>query len=384
MRKVLIGVTGSIAIYKICDLIRDLKRDNFEVKVIFTPFSEKFVGRLTWNTLTGNRSFCDWGEDPLAHINLARWADIFLIAPCSINTLSKLAMGIGDNLLTTTFLAYDKPAVISPVANPAMYEKNVVKEHIERLKAYGHIIVEPDYGFMVCEEEGVGKLPPVDRLKEWIYYMSRPKMLEGKKALVTCGATREYIDRVRFISNESSGEMGFSLARVLRWYGAEVKIIAGFTTAKEPYDIEIERVVSAEDMYRSVHRYIEWADLVFMNAAVSDIRPLKKEGGKLKKENIGDRIEVELNKDILESICRNKGNTIVVGFSVETDNLIERAKSKLIRKNADFFVVNPSHVMSSNYYEGYFIDREGRVEEIRKTDKLQASEEIIMKVISRM
>ncbi len=381
---ILLGVTGSIAVYKVADLVRILKKKKFNVRVILTPFAERFVGRLTWDTLTGFRSMVDWSEDPLAHINLARWANVFIIAPCSLNTISKIALGIADNLLTSTFLAYDKPVLISPVANPVMYSKSVIREHIKRLKESGHLIIEPDYGIMACEEEGMGKLPEVERLEDWIYYMLYPKKLEGKKVLITCGATREYMDKVRFISNDSSGETGFSLARMFRWYGADVRVIAGFTTAKEPYEVYIERVISSKDMFEAVKRHVEWADIIVMNAAVSDFRPIHKSEGKVKKEEIGDCIKVELTEDILEYLGRVKGDKLLIGFALESENLISKAKEKLKVKGADFIIVNPSEVMGSDAYEGYIVDGKGIVLEIKEDNKLSSAEKIVEFIANRM
>ncbi len=373
---ILLGITGSISSYKICDLIRNLKKRGNRVRVVLTPFAERFISKTVWEALTGERAFADWEGDPLAHINLARWADVFMIAPCSINTLSKMALGVADNLLTSTFLAYEGSVLISPVANPVMYSKSVVREHIERLRREGHIIIEPEYGLMVCEEEGIGKLPSVERLEEWIYWKAYPKRLEGKRILITCGATREYMDDVRFISNESSGEMGFSLARVLRWSGADVRVIAGFTTAREPYDIPIKRIVSAEDMLNAVKEWMDWADVIIMNAAVSDFKPVRRYEGKLKKDKIDGCIEIERTVDILEYIGRNKGSKLLIGFALETENMVEEAKRKLKLKGADYIIANPSRVMGSVEYEGIIIGREGVVKSIRAEDKLQASFEI--------
>ncbi len=376
-KNILLGLTGSIAIYKIADLIRRLKGKGFALRVVMTPFAERFVGRMTWETLTGEKTYSDWGDDPLAHINLARWADVFLIAPCSVNTLAKLSLGIADNLLTATFLAYERSVLISPSANPVMYGKKVVEEHIERLKKEGHIIIEPDYGLMACEEEGLGKLPDIERLEDWIHYMLHPKELKGRRVLITCGATREYMDRVRFISNESSGEMGFSLAKVFRWYGAEVKVIAGFTTAKEPYEVYIERVVSANDMLEAVKKHMDWAEIIVMNAAVSDFRPVKVFKGKLKKGQIDGYIKVEITEDILGYISERKGDKLVIGFALETENLFEEARRKLEEKRADYIVVNPAEVMGSTAYEGYIIGRDGTVVEIKEKDKISASEKLV-------
>lgn len=382
MARVLIGVSSSIAIYKICDLVRELKKLGHDVKVIMTPFSENFVSRLTFKTLTNNKVYIDWSEDPLAHINLARWADVFLIAPCSVNTLSKIATGIGDNLLTTTVLAYERPLLIAPAANVVMYKNPIVQEHLKRLKELGHIIIEPEEGLLACQEEGQGKLASNQRLIDWIEYSIRPKPLQGKRILITCGATREHIDRVRFISNESSGKMGFSLARVLRWYGASVKVVAGFTTAQEPPEVEIHRVSSSDEMYKKVLELFPWSHVVIMNAAVSDFKVLESFQGKIKK---GEKLTLELVKtvDILEELGRIKGDRLLVGFALEEEEkLLEYGWEKLKKKNLDVLVANPLKVMGSEDFVGYVLFKDGSYVSIKSTNKLHAAEELVKIILN--
>ncbi|SHK57679.1 bifunctional phosphopantothenoylcysteine decarboxylase/phosphopantothenate--cysteine ligase CoaBC [Thermocrinis minervae] len=382
MARVLIGVSSSIAIYKICDLVRELKKLGHDVKVIMTPFSENFVSRLTFKTLTNNKVYIDWSEDSLAHINLARWADVFLIAPCSVNTLSKIATGIGDNLLTTTVLAYERPLLIAPAANVVMYKNPIVQEHLKRLKELGHIIIEPEEGLLACQEEGQGKLASNQRLIDWIEYSIRPKPLQGKRILITCGATREHIDRVRFISNESSGKMGFSLARVLRWYGASVKVVAGFTTAQEPPEVEIHRVSSSDEMYKKVLELFPWSHVVIMNAAVSDFKVLESFQGKIKK---GEKLTLELVKtvDILEELGRIKGDRLLVGFALEEEEkLLEYGWEKLKKKNLDVLVANPLKVMGSEDFVGYVLFKDGSYVSIKSTNKLHAAEELVKIILN--
>ncbi|EDP75208.1 bifunctional phosphopantothenoylcysteine decarboxylase/phosphopantothenate--cysteine ligase CoaBC [Hydrogenivirga sp. 128-5-R1-1] len=377
-RRVLLGVTGGIAVYKSAQLVRELKKEGAEVKVIMTPFARKFVGELTFETLSGNKVFSNWSDEPLAHINLARWAEVFLIAPCTVNTLSKLALGIGDNLLTTTALAYNGKLLIAPAANTVMYKNPAVQENLKKLKDRGVIVIEPEWGVLACEEEGEGKLASEDRLLDWVCYALKDKPLKGKRVLITCGATREYIDPVRFISNDSSGEMGFSLARVARWLGAEVKVIAGFTTAKEPPEVYIERVKTAEDMLNAVLKEFENADVVIMNSAVADYRPKEFKDKKIKKK---ETLTLELVKtpDILEDLGRRKKGQFLVGFALETDNILQNAKEKLRRKNLDMIVANPSSAMGSENYKGWII-AENSEEEIPPTTKLKASQKILRKV----
>ncbi len=381
MAKILLGVSSSIAIYKACELIRELKKAGHEVRVVLSPFSERFISRLTFWALSGHKAYVDWEDDPLLHINLPRWSDLFLIAPCSINTLSKVALGIGDNLLTTCALSHKGTLMVAPAGNVEMYKNPAVQENIRRLKERGVIVIEPEEGRLLCEEEGQGKLASIERLLDWVEYGIRPKPLKGKKVLITVGATREFIDRVRFISNFSSGLMGFSLARLFRWYGAEVKVIAGFTTAKEPPEVEIIRVVSAEDMFKKVMEFKDWADIIVMNAAVADYRPLEVYEGKMKKQ---ERISLELvkNPDILKELGKVKGQRVLVGFALEEkERLKEEAIRKLRDKKLDIVIANPLESMGSEAYEGLMVFKDGKLVEIKAQNKLEAGERIVSNIL---
>lgn len=381
MAKILLGVSSSIAIYKACDLIRELKREKHEVRVVLSPFSERFISRLTFTALSGNKAYVDWEDDPLLHINLPRWSDVFLVAPCSINTLSKIALGIGDNLLTTCLLSHKGVLLLAPAGNVEMYKNPSVQENIERLKERGVIIIEPEEGKLLCEEEGQGRLASLERILDWVNYALRPKPLKGKKVLITAGATREFIDDVRFISNFSSGLMGFSLAKVFRWYGAQVRVIAGFTTAKEPPEVEVIRVVSAQDMYQKVMDYADWADMVIMNAAVADYRPAEVYKGKLKKQE-SLTIKLLKNPDILQELGKRKSKKLLVGFALEErDRLLDMALQKLSLKNLDLIVANPLENMGSEAFEGVIIFANGKRQKIEANNKIEASEKILRSIL---
>lgn len=384
MAKILLGVSSSIAIYKACDLVRELRKGGHEVKVVLSPFSERFISKLTFSALSGNKAYIDWEDDPLLHINLPRWSDLFLIAPCSINTLSKIALGIGDNLLTTCALSHKGILMLAPAGNVEMYKNPALQENIKRLKERGVIIIEPEEGKLLCEEEGQGRLASLERILDWVNYALRPKPLKDKRVLITAGATREFIDDVRFLSNLSSGLMGFSLAKVFRWYGAQVKVIAGFTTAKEPPEVEIIRVVSAQDMYQRVMDQVEWADIVIMNAAVADYRPLKTYSGKLKKQEVLT-LELVKNPDILQELGRKKGRRFLVGFALEErDRLLDNALKKLTSKNLDLIVANPLESMGSEAFEGILIFADGKRVEIKGNSKQEASEKILREIVDKI
>ncbi len=381
MAKILLGVSSSIAIYKACELVRELIKSGHEVKVVMSPFSERFISRLTFEALSGNKAYVDWEDDPLLHINLPRWSDLFVIAPCSINTLSKIALGIGDNLLTTCALSHKGKLLLAPAGNVEMYKNPAVQENIKRLRERGVILVEPEEGRLICQEEGQGRLASIQRLLDWIEYALRPKPLEGKRVLITAGATREFIDSVRFISNLSSGLMGFSLARVFRWYGAQVKVIAGFTTAEEPPEVEIVRVLSTREMYEKVMDLKDWADIIVMNSAVADYRPLETYEGKLKKQ---ERLTLELvkNPDILAELGRLKKDYVLVGFALEErQKLQENALKKLQDKNLDVIVANPLESMGSEQYEGIILFKEGKAIDLKASNKLQASELMVKELV---
>ncbi|QID32254.1 bifunctional phosphopantothenoylcysteine decarboxylase/phosphopantothenate--cysteine ligase CoaBC [Pampinifervens florentissimum] len=381
MAKILLGVSSSIAIYKACELVRELIKSGHEVRVVMSPFSERFISRLTFEALSGNKAYVDWEDDPLLHINLPRWSDLFVIAPCSINTLSKIALGIGDNLLTTCALSHKGKLLLAPAGNVEMYKNPAVQENIKRLRERGVILVEPEEGRLICQEEGQGRLASIQRLLDWIEYALRPKPLEGKRVLITAGATREFIDSVRFISNLSSGLMGFSLARVFRWYGAQVKVIAGFTTAEEPPEVEIVRVLSAKEMYEKVMDLKDWADIIVMNSAVADYRPLETYEGKLKKQ---ERLTLELvkNPDILAELGRLKKDYVLIGFALEErQKLQENALKKLQDKNLDVIVANPLESMGSEQYEGIILFKEGKAINLKASNKLQASELMVKELV---
>lgn len=384
MAKILLGVSSSIALYKACELVRGLVKSGHEVRVVMSPFSERFISRLTFEALSGNKAYVDWEDDPLLHINLPRWSDLFLIAPCSINTLSKIALGIGDNLLTACALSHRGKLMLAPAGNVEMYKNPAVQENLERLRRRGVLIIEPEEGLLLCKEEGQGRLASVERILDWVEYAIRPKPLSGKKVLLTTGSTREFIDSVRFISNLSSGYMGFSLARVFRWYGAQVKVVAGFTIAEEPPEVELIRVVSAREMFEAVMNLREWADIIVMNAAVADYRPAKTHAGKLKKQ---ERLTLELvkNPDILLELGKTKGDRVLVGFALEEkQKLKENALKKLYEKNLDLLVANPLEVMGATHFEGMLLFKSGRVLELRASTKLEAAELIVKQLVEML
>lgn len=370
---ILIGITGGIACYKTLEYIRLLEKQNHDIKVIMTSFAKEFISPMIVKTLSHGDVYYDdiWKDNPLCHIELARWADVFVIAPCTLNTLSKVRYGIADNLLTTTVLAYDKYILLAVSSNSVMYEKSIIQEHIKILKDMKFKIVEPIYGLLACNEEGIGKMVEPDELVFYTLFANENLIYKDKSALVIGGATKEYIDKVRFISNGSSGQMARYISLGLKTLGANVDFInVSNMSVDEAYDI----ILSV------AHKY----DIIFMNGAISDYKPNYLYDGKIKKTN--DKLIIELikTKDILKSLGdMKKPYQKLIGFALEeTENLLENAKIKLKAKNLDAIVANPISVMGASNFEGYVIS-ENNVINIPNMHKMNAGVEIL-KAISKI
>ncbi len=380
-KKILIGITGGIAAYKIYGLIRLLTKSGAQVKTVLTPSALNFISPTVLATLTGNVPHWDWSvERPLIHIDLAKWCDLFLVAPATVNTISKLALGLGDNLLTATWLACDRPKLVAPAANTVMLKNPAVRRHLSFLKENGVEIIPSSRGLLACGDEGEGKLAPTELIFDYLIRALTPQRWEGKRVLITLGSTKEYLDPVRFISNGSSGKMGLALARAIFYQGGEPILVAGDVKVSLPEWFETYRVETTEEMLQACLQLFEKTDAVFMNAAVTDYRFAKYHVYKLKKT--GDELTVKLvpTVDILAELGRRKKHRLLVGFAVETDNLVENALKKLKRKNLDAIVVNPSEVMGSENYRGILITKTGLVEDIEKPTKEEAAFEITKRV----
>ncbi|PLS06500.1 bifunctional phosphopantothenoylcysteine decarboxylase/phosphopantothenate--cysteine ligase CoaBC [Neobacillus cucumis] len=347
VRNILLCVTGGIAVYKGAALTSKLVQAGFNVKVILSESAEKFVTSLTFQSLSRNEVFTDTFDEKnpqvIAHIDLADWADLILVAPATANTIGKLACGIADNMITTTLLAATSPVWIAPAMNVHMYDHPAVKKNLATLAEYGCQFIEPSEGYLACGYVGKGRLEEPEKIVKLIEDYFNPqehKKLKGKKVVITAGPTREKIDPVRFISNHSSGKMGYALAEESVKQGARVILVSGPVSLTPPQGVELVKVESAEDMYQAVLKYYDNADVVIKTAAVADYRPKITFDHKVKKQ-VGDtNIELERTNDILFELGKRKVNQILVGFAAETDHLEEYAQSKLIRKNADMIVAN--------------------------------------------
>ena len=345
-KTVLLGITGGIAAYKMGYVASGLMKMNANVEVMMTENACEFISPMTFEALTKNKCHTSlWdGEDggQIMHITLAKKADLILIAPATANVIAKLANGLADDLLTTTVLAATCPKIIAPAMNTNMLKNPITISNIEKLKGFGFTVIEPAEGFLACGDTGAGKMPEPDVLMSYIEkFIAREKDLSGKRVLVTAGATREALDPVRFITNHSSGKMGFALAKEAMLRGAEVTLVKAFTTAEVPSFVDVIDVTSAEEMFTAVTKVSDDMDIIIKAAAVSDYTPENVSDEKLKKKEGDLSIPLKRTKDILKYLGENKKpGQFICGFSMETENLEENSLSKLKKKNCDMIVAN--------------------------------------------
>ncbi len=347
-KRIVLGVTGGIAAYKAVFLLREFQKAGAEVRVTMTPSATRFVGLETFASLSQHEVAVEifpddtQSTDWTRHINWGEWADLFVIAPCTANTLSKIASGISDNMLTSTVLAARSPILICPTMDGEMYESPTVTENLKKVQGFGYHVLEPASGFLASGLEGKGRLPEfediLEKASEIIGSIEGP--LKGKKVVVTAGPTREFIDPVRYISNPSSGKMGFAMAEAAKRLGAEVKLIHGSVTAPIPEGIHATSITSAAELFEAVKTQAD-ADVIIMAAAVSDFTPSKTYSHKVKKEAGSSSIELSKTTDILAWLGENKKpDQILIGFAMETEYLVENAAKKLNKKNADWIIAN--------------------------------------------
>jgi phosphopantothenoylcysteine decarboxylase / phosphopantothenate---cysteine ligase len=347
VKKILLCVTGGIAVYKAVALTSKLIQAGYEVKVILSESATKFVTPLSFQALSRNYVYTDTFEElnpkVIAHIDLADWADLVIVAPATANVIGKLANGIADDMITTTLLATTAPVWIAPAMNVHMYEHPSVKRNINTLYEMGLRFIEPNEGFLACGYVGKGRLEEPENIVASIrdYFKNgETKILLGKKMIITAGPTREKIDPVRYITNHSSGKMGYALAEVAQEMGAEVFLVSGPVHLDKPKGVHVIPVESAEDMYNAVISRFNEVDIVIKTAAVADYRPKNPSEHKIKKRPGDEVIELERTKDILLELGKRKEKQILVGFAAETNQVEEYAKEKLIKKNADMIVAN--------------------------------------------
>jgi len=340
------GVSGGIAAYKTAYLVSALSKTEADVNVIMTENACEFISPLVFETLTGNKCYVDTFDRnfkfDVEHISLAKKADIFMIAPATANVIAKIANGIADDMLTTTFLASKCRKIVSPAMNTAMFENQITQDNIAKLKKYEIDVVEPRNGLLACGDTGAGKMPEPDFLFDVIEReIAREKDMLGKKVLVTAGATMESLDPVRFLTNHSSGKMGFAIAKEAMLRGAEVTVVKANTTAEIPNFVKIVEVSSAKDMFDAVTALSDQQDIIVKAAAVADYTPESYVDSKIKKKDGDLSIPLKRTMDILKYLGENKKEgQFLCGFSMETDNMLENSKAKLSKKNADMIVAN--------------------------------------------
>ncbi|MGI6669112.1 MAG: bifunctional phosphopantothenoylcysteine decarboxylase/phosphopantothenate--cysteine ligase CoaBC [Acetivibrionales bacterium] len=344
-KSVVVGVCGGIAAYKVADVVSRLTKMGADVNVIMTANAQKFVAPLTFRALSQNPIAADMFAEPgqwnIKHVSLAKKADLLLIAPATANIIGKIASGIADDLLTTTVMATKAPVLIVPAMNYNMYENAIVQQNIDRLKSLGYFFMEPDTGRMAEGGHGKGRLPEPAAIAERVAGMLKPlRDLEGLRILVTAGPTRERLDPIRFISNLSTGKMGYAVAEAAVERGADVVLISGPVNLKCPEGAELVRVTTADDMHKAVMRYFETCDVVVMAAAVADYRVAEVSDVKIKKSENEFMVKLVRNTDILKELGGIKGDKILVGFCAETCNLMEHAACKMDAKNLDMIVAN--------------------------------------------
>ena len=343
---IVVGVTAGIAAYKICQLVSSLKKQGNEVHVIMTKEAEKFVTPLTFQTLSNQKVITDMFTvdytPDVHHISLAKKADLFVVAPATANIIAKIAHGLADDMLTTTFLASTCPKLIVPAMNTNMLNNPITQDNIATCQKYGIHIMCSGSGYLACGDVGAGRLPEPEEIEDAIAALvETDRYLNGRHVVITAGATQEEIDPVRYITNHSTGKMGYALAKEARNAGARVTLISGKTNLPKPYGVDVVSVTSAADMAKSVIDNFEKADVLIMSAAVADYTPIEKAEQKIKKTDGDLSIALKRTKDILLTIGKKKReDQIVIGFAMETENLLENAAKKLQEKNANYIIAN--------------------------------------------
>lgn len=383
-KNIVLGITGGIAAYKACELARAFVRNGADVRCVMTKNASRFVTPLTLQTLSGNevpRSLFDLtSESRIGHIKIADEADCVVVAPASASFIGKIASGVADGLLATVILATKAPVIICPAMNVNMYSNSIVRENVEKLGRHGFTVVEPEEGDLACGWTGKGRLAETGAIELETAKALTPQDYAGKNLLVTAGATRERMDPVRFISNPSTGKMGYSIAAAGWLRGAETTLVSGHSHLPDPRGVDVIRVESSEEMYERVHERFGEADIVIKSAAVSDYAPCEKSPRKTKKSKGDISIRLERTKDILKSLGEKKQDRVLVGFSAETENLLENSRKKMEEKNLDLVVANDVTAPGAGFGEdtnvACLVGRE-KIEELPLMSKFELAERIL-------
>lgn len=388
-KTVILGVSGSIAAYKAANLASLLMKQHASVQVIMTKNGENFINPITFETLTGKKCLTDTFdrnfEFKVEHVSLAKLADVAIVAPATANVIAKLAHGLADDMLTTTLLACTCPKIVAPAMNTRMYENPVTQDNFELLKKYGYTLVEPAVGMLACGDVGRGKFPPEELILEAVIRAAAfPKDLEGKRVLVTAGPTREAIDPVRYITNHSSGKMGYAIARMAMLRGAQVTLVTGPTALTPPPFVEVVPITDAASLFREVTARAPGQDMVIKAAAVADYRPAQVAQEKIKKADDDLKLSLERTEDTLQYLGEHKPKgQLLCGFAMETSRMEERAREKLERKNLDLIVANNVKVEGAGFGTDTNVVTMISREDTRRLE-LMSKEEVAMRLLDRL
>lgn len=391
-KKIVLGVTGGIAVYKAVDLVSKLRKQGAEVRVVMTEHAQQFVTPLTFKEISGNAVATSmWNSNQefnVEHIALANWADVFVVAPATANILAKMAGGIADDLLSTTLLAAQSPIIVCPAMNTGMYLNKLTQENIAKLKQHEITVMEPATGFLACGTSGAGRLPETFEIVEFIkgFFAKRSGDMKSLRVLVTAAGTREALDPVRYVGNRSSGKMGYAIARAAAERGAEVVLVSGPSVLPPPANVKTVQVETTQQMLDACLNIYDDMDIVIKAAAVADYRPHEVAEQKIKKKNDdGLTIIMDKNPDILKILGERKGKQFLVGFAAETQNLIANAKEKIRKKNLDMIVANDVTLQGAGFNADTNVVKilfpNGRLLELEQMTKDEVAQELLDTVL---
>lgn len=391
-KHIVLGVTGSIAAYKIASLASMLKKKQADVTVIMTPNATNFINPITFETLTGNKCLVDTFDRnfqySVEHVALAKQADVFMVAPASANVIARAAHGLADDMLTTTLLACTCPKIFAPAMNTRMFQNEIVQDNLKQLEKYGMEVIPPASGYLACGDTGEGKMPEPEVLYEYIVKALTPKDMTGKKVLVTAGPTREKMDPVRYISNHSTGKMGYAIAAQAMRRGADVTLVSGRVSIQPPIGVNVVPILSAADMAQAVRDRADEQDIIIKAAAVADFRPADVSDEKVKKKDDGLSLALERTEDILAYLgAHRREGQFLCGFSMETEHMIENSRAKLEKKNIDMIVANNLKQQGAGFGTDTnvvtFLTREETVE-LPMMSKEEVAEELLTFIRKRL
>lgn len=389
-KKILLGVCGGIAAYKAVLLLRLLRKAGAEVKVVMTPSALNFVGKMTFSALSGNEVYVDmWEETGSKHVELGLWADLMVVAPATSATMAKMVNGLSDNALLTTYMSAKCPVLLAPAMDLDMYKHPATLRKIETLRAYGNFVLPSGEGYLASGLEGMGRMAEPEEILEAVVGALTPKLLAGKKVLITAGPTQEALDPVRYISNHSTGKMGVALAVEAKRMGAEVTLLVGPTHIPLPQGVKVVKIVSARDMLQAAQQHAPQQDLMIYAAAVADYTPETVSDLKIKKKTDDFQLSLVKTADVLASISQAKlPHQRIVGFALETNNALEHARQKLVKKNLDMVVLNTLQDAGAGFGHDTnkitLLHKDGRVQEFPLKAKTEVAQDILAAIIQQM